>query len=93
MPTTPTRLLARGRSEAAADAVARIAGLVDRMSELSRTLLSFARKPGTAVDDVLLGPVIDEALMLAGPRARRPASQSGARDRCRTRACAAAVCG
>ena len=66
-----TQLLARGRSEAAADAVARIAGLVDRMSELSRTLLSFARKPGTAVDDVLLGPVIDEALMLAGPRARQ----------------------
>src|SRR5690606_17693608 len=43
-----TELLARGKSQAAAEAMARIAGLVDRMSELSRTLLSFARKPGTS---------------------------------------------
>ncbi|WP_457940587.1 sensor histidine kinase [Mesorhizobium sp. 10J20-29] len=63
--------LARGKAAAATDAVARIAGLVDRMSELSRTLLSFARKPGTTVEDVLIAPVIDEALMLAGPRARK----------------------
>ncbi len=65
------QFLARGKAQAAGDAVARIAGLVDRMSELSRTLLSFARKPGTSVEDVLIGPVIDEALMLAGPRARK----------------------
>ncbi|MBU2193096.1 MAG: hypothetical protein KJ796_16935 [Alphaproteobacteria bacterium] len=63
--------LARGKAAAATEAVARIAGLVDRMSELSRTLLSFARKPGTTVEDVLIAPVIDEALMLAGPRARK----------------------
>ena len=66
-----TELLARGKSQAATEAMARIAGLVDRMSELSRTLLSFARKPGTSVEDVLIAPVIDEALMLAGPRARK----------------------
>lgn len=66
-----TQLLARGKVQAAAEAAARIAGLVDRMSELSRTLLSFARKPGTDVEDVLIAPVIDEALMLAGPRARK----------------------
>ena len=66
-----TQFLVRGKAAAAADAVARIAGLVERMSELSRTLLSFARKPGTEVEDILLAPVVDEALMLAGPRARK----------------------
>ena len=66
-----TQFLSRGKSQAATDAVARIAGLVDRMSELSRTLLSFARKPGTAVEDVLIAPVVEEALMLVGPRARK----------------------
>ncbi len=66
-----TQLLERGKAQAAAEAMGRIAGLVDRMSELSRTLLSFARKPGTSVEDVLIAPVLDEALMLAGPRARK----------------------
>ncbi|WP_198174072.1 sensor histidine kinase [Mesorhizobium xinjiangense] len=65
------QLIARGRVEAAADALSRIGGLVERMSELSRTLLSFARKPGTAIGDVRLEPVVDEALMLATPRARK----------------------
>ncbi len=65
------QLIARGRIDAARDAVSRIAGLVDRMSELSRTLLSFARKPGTAIRDVGLGTVVDEALLLATPRARK----------------------
>ena len=63
--------LKRGRTEAAADAMARITGLVERMSELSRTLLSFARKPGTEITNVALAPAIEEALMLAGPRARK----------------------
>ena len=48
-----------------------INGLVDRMAELSRTLLSFARKPGQATGAVHLGTVIEEALLLARPRARK----------------------
>lgn len=63
--------LKRDRAEAAADAMAKITGLVERMSELSRTLLSFARKPGTEITNVALAPAIEEALMLAGPRARK----------------------
>ena len=50
---------------------ARIAGLTERMSELSRTLLGFARKPGTEITDVRLSAVVDEALLLAGPRAKK----------------------
>ncbi|WP_127599070.1 sensor histidine kinase [Nitratireductor alexandrii] len=65
-----TALLQRGRAESVREALTRISGLVDRMSELSRTLLSFARKPGTEIGDVALAPVLEEALMLVGPRAR-----------------------
>jgi two-component system, NtrC family, C4-dicarboxylate transport sensor histidine kinase DctB len=59
-----------GRAEPARDNLGRISGLVDRMAELSRTLLSFARKPGQAAGAVHLGTVIEEALLLARPRAR-----------------------
>lgn len=50
--------------------LARINGLVDRMAELSRTLLSFSRKPGASVGPVPLATIIDEAMLLARPRAR-----------------------
>lgn len=60
-----------GRNDTARDNLGRISGLVDRMAELSRTLLSFARKPGQAVGAVHLGTVIEEALLLARPRARK----------------------
>lgn len=63
--------LERGREQPARDALSRIAGLTERMSELSRTLLGFARKPGTAISDVRLSAVVDEALLLAGPRAKK----------------------
>lgn len=64
------KLLARGQADKASDALSRIAGIVGRMSELSRTLLTFARKPGTATAPVLLRPIIDEAMVLAGPKAK-----------------------
>ncbi len=64
------KLIDMGRMEPARDNLGRISGLVDRMAELSRTLLSFARKPGQAVGSVHLGTVIEEALLLARPRAR-----------------------
>ncbi len=64
-------LLARGRSELVADNLRRIDAMVGRMAELSRTLLSFARRPGTSVEPVPLAAVLDEALILVGPRARK----------------------
>lgn len=64
-------LIERGRTGPADEAIGHIAGLVDRMSELSRTLLGFARRPGVTVQPVNLGAVVDEALLLAGPRAKK----------------------
>ncbi len=65
------RFLEKGRLETVGDNLTRIGGLVDRMAELSRSLLSFSRKPGTKISAVPLGPVLDEALMLVQPRARK----------------------
>ena len=65
------KFIDRGRVDNARDNLGRINGLVDRMAELSRTLLSFARKPGQATGAVHLGTVIEEALLLARPRARK----------------------
>ena len=64
------RFLDRGLTSEVAGNLTRINGLVERMAELSRTLLSFSRKPGATVGPVPLGTVIDEALLLARPRAR-----------------------
>ncbi|SOE16433.1 two-component system C4-dicarboxylate transport sensor histidine kinase DctB [Hoeflea halophila] len=64
------RFLDRGASSEVSGNLARINGLVDRMAELSRTLLSFSRKPGATIGPVPLGTVVDEALLLARPRAR-----------------------
>tara|TARA_R110002020_G_scaffold84230_12_gene208819 strand:- start:3135 stop:4931 length:1797 start_codon:yes stop_codon:yes gene_type:complete len=64
------RFLDRGLTSEVAGNLTRINGLVERMAELSRTLLSFSRKPGATVGPVPLGTIIDEALMLARPRAR-----------------------
>ena len=63
--------LDRQKPKEAGEALSRIAGLVDRMSELSRTLLGFARKPGTDIMAVNLDAVVGEALLLAGPRAKK----------------------
>ena len=64
------RFLDRGMTSEVSGNLTRINGLVDRMAELSRTLLSFSRKPGATIGPVPLGTVIDEALLLARPRAR-----------------------
>ncbi|MCE7029904.1 sensor histidine kinase [Jiella avicenniae] len=63
--------LARGRDDLAGDNLKRIGQMVERMAELSRTLLSFARKPGTSTMPVPLAAVLDEAMILVGPRARK----------------------
>lgn len=65
------RFLEKGKTETVSDNLTRINGLVDRMARLSRSLLSFSRKPGTAVRPVPLAPVLDEALMLVRPRAKK----------------------
>ncbi|MBW3096392.1 sensor histidine kinase [Pseudohoeflea coraliihabitans] len=67
---TGQRFLDLGKAGPARDNLGRINALVDRMAELSRTLLSFARKPGQTIGPVPLRPVIEEALLLARPRAR-----------------------
>lgn len=64
------RFLDRGAASEVSGNLTRINGLVDRMAELSRTLLSFSRKPGATIGPVPLGTIVDEALLLARPRAR-----------------------
>ncbi len=65
------RLLEKDRIDSVRDNLGRITGLVDRMAGLSRSLLSFSRKPGTSVKPVALAPIVDEALMLTKPRANK----------------------
>ncbi|WP_420407302.1 sensor histidine kinase [Hoeflea sp.] len=64
------RFLERGATEEVSGNLKRINALVERMAELSRTLLSFSRKPNTTVGPVPLGTITEEALLLARPRAR-----------------------
>ena len=64
------RFLDRGATSEVSGNLTRINGLVERMAELSRTLLSFSRKPGATIGPVPLGTIVDEALLLARPRAR-----------------------
>lgn len=64
------KFLERGATSDVSGNLSRINGLVERMAELSRTLLSFSRKPGASIGPVPLATVIDEALLLARPRAR-----------------------
>lgn len=64
------RFLERGAIPEVSGNLSRINGLVERMAELSRTLLSFSRKPGATIGPVPLGTIVDEALLLARPRAR-----------------------
>lgn len=65
------QFLGRGKPDKANEALGRIGDMVDRISALSRTLLGFARKPGTALYPVSVDAVVEEALMLAGPRAKK----------------------
>lgn len=64
------RFIDRGAISEVSANLSRINGLVERMAELSRTLLSFSRKPGATIEPVPLGTIVDEALLLARPRAR-----------------------
>lgn len=64
------KFLDRGAISEVSGNLSRINSLVERMAELSKTLLSFSRKPGATIGPVPLGTIVDEALLLARPRAR-----------------------
>ncbi len=65
------RFLELSRSQEASSALSRIAAMVDRMAELSGALLSFSRKPGLEKRPVTLAEVLEEALILVKPRAKK----------------------
>lgn len=65
------RFLEKGKLDNVSDNLTRIGGLVDRMAGLSRSLLSFSRKPGNKTGAVALEPVLEESLLLVEPRARK----------------------
>lgn len=65
------RFLDKGKLDNVSDNLTRIGGLVDRMAGLSRSLLSFSRKPGNKTGAVALEPVLEESLLLVAPRARK----------------------
>ncbi len=65
--------LARDRPEPADKALSHIVRLTERMGELSKSLLGFARRPGSDIAPTNLAAALDEALMLTGPRLRKAA--------------------
>lgn len=65
------RLISSDRTEMAAQNLKRITAMTERMAEMSKTLLAFARKPGTTSSPVGLGAVLDEAMILVRPRLRK----------------------
>lgn len=64
-------MIERGKADGVPDVLARIGQMVDRMSALSRTLLTFSRKPATAFAPALVETVVSEALLLVGQKAKR----------------------
>ena len=65
------KMIKRGKYTAVPDVLARIGQMVDRMNALSKTLLTFSRKPGTTLDTVPVETVIAEALILVGQKAKK----------------------
>jgi two-component system C4-dicarboxylate transport sensor histidine kinase DctB len=59
-------LLDRGRADEARGNIARILGMIDRMTAISRTLRSFARKPGQKLAAVDLAEAVAGATEIAG---------------------------
>lgn len=64
-------LFQKGRVEQGQDNLARIGRLVDRLANLSKTLKTFARRPGVDTKPVSVEMVADEAILLMLPRARK----------------------
>jgi two-component system C4-dicarboxylate transport sensor histidine kinase DctB len=64
-------LIARGQADKAHDNLNRITAMVQRMAEIARTLKGFTRRAGTDVQPVSLCQVVEEALLLVMPQAKR----------------------
>jgi len=62
--------LDKDRQDAARDNLTRISSMTERMAKLSKTLKSFARKPGTSMRDVSVPSLIKESITLIEPHAR-----------------------
>jgi len=62
--------LDQSREDAARDNLQRISSMTERMAKLSKTLKSFARKPGTSLRDVSVSALLKESMTLVEPHAR-----------------------
>lgn len=62
--------LDNGKIETVRDNLSRISSMTERMAKLSKTLKSFARKPGTQARNVEVAELIKESLILVDPHAR-----------------------
>jgi two-component system C4-dicarboxylate transport sensor histidine kinase DctB len=60
-----------GKSEQGSDNLVRISKLVDRLAKLSRNLKTFARRPGVDTKAVSVSVILDEAMMLMMPQAKK----------------------
>ncbi|MCP1199625.1 ATP-binding protein [Notoacmeibacter sp. MSK16QG-6] len=63
--------LSRSKPERADISLSHIIRLTERMGDLSKSLLGFARRPGSDIAPTSLSAALDEALMLTGPRLRK----------------------
>ncbi len=68
------KYLKLNRIDEAAQNIARISGLADRMAEISKHLRNFARKPNSSFGSVLIYPIIDEALEVLSARIKADAA-------------------
>lgn len=64
-------LFEKGRMQQGQDNLTRIGRLVDKLANLSKTLKSFARKPGVDTKAVSVAAVVDESAMLMLPQLRK----------------------
>jgi len=62
--------LDQSREASARDNLERISSMTERMAKLSKTLKSFARKPGTSLRDVSVSSLVKESVTLVEPHAR-----------------------
>jgi two-component system C4-dicarboxylate transport sensor histidine kinase DctB len=60
-----------GHMEQGQDNLERIGKLVDRLASLSKTLKTFARRPGIDTKPISIKAVVDESVMLMLPQARK----------------------
>lgn len=64
-------LFEKGRMQQGQDNLTRIGKLVDKLANLSKTLKSFARKPGVDTKAVSVEAVVDESAMLMLPQLKK----------------------